>query len=251
MTAGFLDEEYGITGGVWPGNMFYTEDGGEAWTEGTNESDCRYGIEIYDRQHAWSCGGMDQVVATTDGGRTWQRIADFGGLWDRPCRLMNFLDPQTGWLANQSRIGSTTDGGQTWTDLDLPDGVEHIAGIGLYAPGQGYLLDSTGRFYHTAIDGAHWTPASGPNLGTGRLTENTYAVVSMRFHDRGHGTIVLRLQTGEGERVMAYHTADGGATWTSVTVPVVPGPLYLSQDGRILTVLTGPDEMTVLRYTGE
>ena len=67
-----------------------------------------------------------------------------------------------------------------------------------------------------------------------------------------HGIIVLRLKTGDEENIMAYHTSDAGQTWTSEVVPVEPGSLYISRDGRLLTVLHGGTNiMTVLRYTGE
>jgi len=48
--------------------------------------------------------------------------------------------------------------------------------------------------------------------------------------------------------VTAFHTADGGATWTQETVPAPYGALYLSRDGRTLTVLTPPAAVTVWEY---
>jgi hypothetical protein len=73
----------------------------------------------------------------------------------------------------------------------------------------------------------------------------------MRFSDAEHGLVVMHLRNDDQEQVIAYHTSDAGQTWTSELVPVKPGPLYLSQDGRLLTVITGPNMMTVLRYNGK
>ncbi len=256
MTAGFLNESFGITGGTVSFDgastfMNYTTDGGRTWPEGVNRSDCRYGMEIFNEQYAWTCGGMFHVRRSTDGGRTWQPAADFGQTGDGPCRVMSFIDPKHGWLANQTHMGSTSDGAHSWIVLPLPEGVKYIAGIGLYAPGQGYMMDSRGLLYHTLDDGAEWSLVLGPDLEGGEiLRRDVYAVTVMRFQDREHGRIVLRLKTDDGEKVMAYHTSDAGRTWTSERVPVVPGPLYISQDGTWLTVITGPNIMTVLRYNG-
>jgi photosystem II stability/assembly factor-like uncharacterized protein len=95
MTAGFLNENYGITGGV-AGYMSHTVDGGKTWLEDLNSSDCRYGMEILDEQHAWTCGGMTHVRRSQDGGGAWQEIASFGLVRDGPCRLMSFIDLQNG-----------------------------------------------------------------------------------------------------------------------------------------------------------
>jgi hypothetical protein len=61
----------------------------------------------------------------------------------------------------------------------------------------------------------------------------------------------MHLRKGDKEQVIASHTADAGQTWTSEQVPVKPGPLYVSQDGRLLTVITDANMMTVLRYNGK
>jgi photosystem II stability/assembly factor-like uncharacterized protein len=257
MTAGFLDESFGITGGTASFNgtstfMNYTTDGGRTWPEGVNVSDCRYGMEIFNEQYAWTCGGMSHVRLSIDGGRTWQPGANFGQYYDGPCRVMSFIDPEHGWLANQSHMGSTSDGANSWKMLPLPDGVKYIAGIGLYAPGQGYMMDSRGLLYHTLDDGSEWSLVSGPDLGGGEiLRRDVYAVTVMRFQDVDHGIIVLRHKTDDKEQVIAYHTSDAGRTWTSEIVPVTPGPLYISQDGRWLTVITGPNIMTLLHYNGK
>jgi photosystem II stability/assembly factor-like uncharacterized protein len=251
MTAGFLNEEYGITGG--PGNMNHTTDGGQSWSEDINVSDCRYGMEILDEQHAWTCGGMTHVRRSNDGGNIWQEAARFGLSRDGPCRLMSFVDLQHGWLASAHHMGVTTDGAASWKIMDEPKDTEsmHIVGIGLYAPQHGYMMKTSGALYHTANDGAHWTPVPNPKPEGWEFPLSVYAVVTMRFSDAAHGILVMHLRKGDEEKVIAYHTADGGQNWRSEPVPVKPGPLYISQDGRLLTVITGPNIMTVLRYNGK
>jgi photosystem II stability/assembly factor-like uncharacterized protein len=140
MTAGFLNEDFGITGGVI-GYMYYTTDGGQHWYEGTNQSDCRYGMDVVDTSVAWTCGGMMHVRRSTDGGQSWQAVTDFGQGTTKPCHTISFLDEKTGWLATHYMFGATEDGGQTWTMVPQPVGLDDIASIDLYAPGKGYLLD--------------------------------------------------------------------------------------------------------------
>jgi hypothetical protein len=48
--------------------------------------------------------------------------------------------------------------------------------------------------------------------------------------------------------VLAFRTSDGGATWTSEVLPVVAGPVYLARDGKFLTVISGVNQLTLLRF---
>lgn len=249
MTAGFLNEDYGITGG--PGNMNHTTDGGRTWSEDINSSDCRYGMEILDEQHAWTCGGMTHVRRSDDGGNLWQEAAGFGLSHDGPCRLMSFIDLQNGWLASPNHMGVTADGADSWTIMNEPEGTEYITGIGLYAPLHGYMMNSSGALYHTTDDGTQWSHVASLKPEGWQFARSVYAVVTMRFHDREHGIIVMYLAKEDEEQIIAYHTADAGQTWTSEGVPVEPGPVYIAQDGRLLTVITGPNIMTLLRYNAK
>ena len=63
MTAGFLDEQYVVTGGVM-GQMAYSSDGAKTWLKTDSAADCRYGIEIVSPQVIWTCGGGVGVGAT-------------------------------------------------------------------------------------------------------------------------------------------------------------------------------------------
>jgi photosystem II stability/assembly factor-like uncharacterized protein len=150
-------------------------------------------------------------------------------------------------------MGVTADGAASWTIIAEPEGTDaqHIVGIGLYAPHHGYMMNSSGALYHTIDDGTQWSRVPSPKPEGWEFPRSAYAVVTMRFQDAEHGTVVMHLQKGEKEQVIASHTADAGQTWTSELVPVRPGPLYISQDGRLLTVITGANMMTVLRYNRE
>ncbi len=250
MTAGFLTEEFGITGGVI-GIMYHTADGGATWNEGANQSDCRYGMDIVDTHVAWTCGGFSQVRLSTDGGRHWQAVTDFAQGTTRPCHTISFLDDRTGWLATLYQLGSTVDGGGTWQMLPQPAGIDDIAAVDLVAPGQGYLLDFSGVLYATRDNGAAWTTAARLGLDGLVIPKEAYQMAAVRFSPDGRrGLIVVSEEYRKG-RVRAFHTADGGATWTSEMVPAASGPVFISRQEPLLTILDGANIMTLLRYAGE
>jgi photosystem II stability/assembly factor-like uncharacterized protein len=250
MAAGFLTESYGITAGVAPGIMFTTTDGGQHWYEGTNQSDCRYGIDIVDTRVGWTSGGAMNVRRSTDGGANWLPVADYGLGTTKPFHTISFLDDATGWIASLYMFGSTRDGGTTWSDVLLPAGLNDISSILLVAPDTGFLLDFSGVLYHTRDNGAHWTTAGRLDLGSLVIPKAAYQMTAMRFSDREHGLIVVSEEYQQG-KVKAFHTSDGGLTWTSELVPVISGPVFLSRLEPLLTVLDGADIMTVMRYGGK
>lgn len=248
MAAGFLTEEYGITAGTYPGIMFTTTDGGRHWYEGTNQSDCRYGLDIVDTQVAWTSGGAMNVRRSTDGGANFLPVSDYGQGTTQPFHTISFLDDTTGWIASLYMFGSTRDGGATWSDVPLPAGANDISSVLLVSPGTGFVLDFSGVLFHTEDAGSHWSTIARLDLGGLVIPKAAYQMTAMRFTDRQHGLVVVSEAYQKG-RVRAFHTADSGMTWTSEAVPAVSGPVFLSRREPLLTVLDGADRMTVLRYT--
>ena len=250
MTAGFLNEQVVATGGV-VGQMGYSNDGAQTWLVTDAAADCRYGMDIVSPQVIWACGGATHVRKSVDGGKTWQVLAAFGNVFmiTNPCHSASFLDENTGWLANSNLFGTTIDGGLSWTMQALPETADKIATIDTYGGGEGYLLDQSGVLFFTQDDGAHWRETSRLDLGDLKMSFSAYQLAAMRFADSQHGLIViLSSPYGTTEPVIAFHTSDGGVTWTSEIVPVVAGPAYLARDGKLLTVISGVNQLTLLRY---
>jgi len=251
MTAGFLNEQVVATGGVI-GQMGYSNDGAKTWLLTDSQADCRYGMDIVSPSVIWMCGGATHVRKSVDGGRTWQVLAAFGDPRTimSPCHSMSFLNNDTGWLANSELFGSTNDGGLSWTMAAIPETAHKIATIDTYAPGEGYLLDQEGSLFFTQDDGAHWRAVSHLQLGGLKRSVSAYQLAAMRFTDSEHGLIVISSGPyGNVDPVMAFHTSDGGQTWTSEIVPVLAGPVYLAREGNLLTVITQVGQLTLLRYT--
>lgn len=250
MTAGFLDELHVATGGV-VGQMGYSNDGAKTWLNTDAKSDCRYGIDIVSPQVIWTCGGATNVRKSVDSGKTWRVLAAFGDprTITNPCHSASFLDVNTGWLTNSNLFGTTVDGGVTWTMQSLPETADKIATIDTYGAGDGYLLDQSGVLFFTQDDGLHWGEASRLKLGALKMPFSAYQLAAMRFSDAEHGLIVASSGPyGKDEPVMAFHTSDGGETWTSEPIPVLAGPVYLSRGGGFLTVITGVNQLTLLKY---
>jgi photosystem II stability/assembly factor-like uncharacterized protein len=247
LLVGFNDAAFGISVGD-DGYLFHSGDGGLSWQAAENESMGLYGLEIVDGQVAIGCGNGNHVRLTSDGGQTWQERTNFGAGFPNHCRFLSFVDAQTGWAATPTLLGTTADGGQTWAAAALPDGVASIAALSLFVPGEGYLLDISGALYRTGDNGATWSPAGQLPLGNVTIEAKSYAVAAMRFQDANAGMVVVSAIVDGAGLVTAFHTADGGATWTQETVPASYGALYLSRDGRYLTVLTPPTAVTVWEY---
>jgi photosystem II stability/assembly factor-like uncharacterized protein len=247
MAAGFLTEDYGITVGTAPGLPFVTTDAGQNWTPGDMSADCRYGLDIIDTQVAWASGGAMDIRHTTDSGLTWPPVTDYGRGTTRPFHAISFLDDLTGWQATLYMFGSTRDGGATWADVPLPQGLDDIVSIDLIAPGTGFLLDFSGTLYFTRDNGVHWTIRSRLDLGGLVIPRAAYQMAAMRFSDESHGMIVVSEEYQAG-KVKAFHTSDGGASWTTEMVPVTSGPVFLSRVEPLLTVITGADILTLLRF---
>lgn len=252
MTAGFLNEQVAATGGVI-GEMAYTADGAETWLVTNSMADCRYGMDIISPTVIWSCGGATHVRKSLDGGRTWQILAGFGDprTIRGACHSASFLDENTGWLANSNLFGTTTDGGASWNLRPLPATAKKIATIDTYLPGEGYLLDQNGVLFYTVDDGWHWIETGHPVPAPLEWPPSAYQLAAMRFSDAQHGLIVISSSPfGEDKPVVAFHTSDGGQHWTSETVPVLAGPVYLARSGGFLTVITGANQVTLLKYIG-
>lgn len=250
MTAGFYDETHVATGGV-VGIMGYSQDAGKTWLVTDAKSDCRYGMDIISPEVIWACGGATNVRKSLDAGQTWQAVAGFGEARTitNPCHSASFIDENTGWLANSNLFGTTTDGGQTWNMETLPETANKLATIDTYSLNEGYLLDQKGSLFFTQNGGQHWIQTGQLELGTIELPPTAYQLAAMRFSDQLHGMVVISSSPyATNEPVMAFHTSDGGQTWTSEIVPVLAGPVYLARKENLLTVISGVNQLTLLRY---
>lgn len=182
---------------------------------------------------AFASGTGAQLAATTDGGRTWTRVAVPG---DNPLRLL-FVDAQHGWaLAETERSGynyksigifATTDGGKTWqqqwtgtrsADLDSLLVRQRVT-LSVFGLEKGYALVG-GTLLTTADGGRAWQAVSFPSTG--------FRPVHMSFADSLTGWVAGE----EGSRPVLLSTADGGASWKTSFRPETQVP-YLKDSASV------------------
>ena len=252
---GFSDKPFGITVGL-AGEIYYTVDGGASWVKAKNSTSTLYGLDIVNSDVAWSCGDGAKINMSTDGGKTWRTVTNYGpenaAHSHDQCRFLSFLDTTTGWAATPVKLGLTTDGGQTWKDLTLPEGIQNIMAISLRTSSDGYILDSLGKLYTTTDGGQSWVAQSLDFAQKAFFSKTLAPSMAMRFVDERHGLIVLPVGNPDsGFLATSAYTADGGETWRVDPLPVETGipNLYLSHDGQTLTVLDQVAKtISVLRF---
>jgi photosystem II stability/assembly factor-like uncharacterized protein len=244
--AGFQTDSFGLTVGP-DDDVRYTTDGGQSWTKAASALHCRFGLEIVDEKVAWHCGNGGTRFST-DGGQTWQTVAPSA------CPYMSFLDAQTGWAASPYVLQATSDGGASWNTVTLPSIMQEIVTIALRTASDGYILDKAGNLLVTADGGKSWEKRSlGLEKGDRLITATAGPKVAMRFLDAQHGVVVFDL---DDRTVWFAVTWDGGQSWQRAEIPQLRGQsyyyhLFLSQDGRLLTVtddFNDTNSSIVLRY---
>ncbi len=210
--------------------IFKTMDGGGTWSK-TLLSSWKSGLSVHfiDENTGWATAFTDStpdgvlniassaLLKTTDGGTTWTKVSDKIG-------FPVFVDANTGWMVSDSlsvsgdliaphEIFHTTDGGATWvsqyrSDL-LVDTRIHFtdADHGWVVSGQAIL--------HTTDGGANWVPVTNTGILLSGDTRNM-----VMFLDANNGWIGSHYHPeGHIQHSEVKHTTDGGATWTTQSVP--------------------------------
>lgn len=168
------------------------------------------------------------VLRTTDGGTTWTNIASpamFTGAANFP-NVVHFYDMANGWAmgdpnntggsGNEFEIWITSDSGSTWSRVpsaQIPNPQSGEYGLtNVYTTvGTNFIWYGTGkgRVYRSTDGGNNWAVSSPGGMAGG--------VAGLAFRDSIHG-IVWGLSAATSGTFVMKKTADGGATWTAITV---------------------------------
>jgi photosystem II stability/assembly factor-like uncharacterized protein len=250
---GFINKKVGITVG-YSGEINYTTKGDKKWQKGNNSSLCLFGLCILNDKTAYACGNGSCVVKTTDGGKDWYTIKSFGEDEPNHPRFLSFADEKNGWIATGSKfgfyeessiLGSTNDGGQKWNDVKVPDEIQEISAIYLRTPNDGYLIDGSGNLYTTA-DGGKSFKKQPLNLKDGYFAAHFAPNIALKFFDDKNAFIAYEDKNGI---LKAARSIDGGKTWTDEPMPDMQnGSLFLSPDGKMLTLTAADESMKILEY---
>src|SRR6476659_287436 len=167
-----------------------------------------HGVYFLDEKRGWAVGSRGTLLATIDGGNSWQ-------IKSQPTRDVLrdiiFTDQQNGWLVCEvnlydlktkdeprTYLMETTDGGESWTRVELK-GIDVNARLvrALFSRGRGWVFGEEGAIFTTRDSGATWTRLQSPTR---------YLLLGGTFVDADRGWLV-----GAGSTIM--QTADGGETW--------------------------------------
>ena len=209
----------------------FTQDG---WNNVTPAGNIPRLLSVYsiDENNVWVTGVDGTMLHTTDGGSNWESIQSniTVGLGK-----VQFINPDTGWVASSKYIYRTTDGGESWVEqLYLPSSdevlydIEFIVGL----PGEpvwGFATGGLQMTWRTDDSGETWELIRGA-CGDGNFN-------SCSFVNKNNGWFVGAPSATFPATIM--YTTDGGNTFLEQINPVSEPLLkdvYFANDQRGLAV---------------
>ncbi|MCH8953037.1 MAG: hypothetical protein IID49_13065, partial [Proteobacteria bacterium] len=157
-------------------------------------------VHFIDQAVGWAVGEGGTILATGDGGRTWQ--AQQSGTGER-LYAVQFVDQAVGWAVGRSgAILATSDGGQTWQAQKSPTGV-NLWSVQFLDQAVGWAVGYGGIILATTDGGQNWQAQRAP------IDEHLHSV---QFIDQANGWAV-----GNSGTILA--TTDGGQNWQAQEAP--------------------------------
>jgi photosystem II stability/assembly factor-like uncharacterized protein len=184
-------------------------------------------VYFVDEQRGWAAGGKGALLATTDGGLSWEvrRRPTEDALED-----IFFTDELTGWIVCErsvympmakdesiSYLLKTRDGGTSWSRVEVtrgPDVDVKLARVRFADRDHGWVFGEMGALFVTTDGGGSWTRQRVPTR---------HLLLGATFIDAQRGWLV-----GAGSTLL--QTSDGGATWRAGRIEAAP--LSIPSDAR-------------------
>jgi photosystem II stability/assembly factor-like uncharacterized protein len=166
-------------------------------------------------------GASLSVLRTSDAGQNWTAallpVSPEEAISIETAYL-DFIDPQTGWVAVKLHSGNnfslgrsfaTLDGGQTWEERPLPLGEP----VRFIDPLRGWIAGgpSGDQLYRTLDGGLTWEAQSLPIPES--LDFEALFVGLPEFATSLSGILPVTFSGGPSPRLVLFETADGGQTW--------------------------------------
>ena len=168
-----------------------------------------HAVFFLDQNRGWIAGSKGTLLATVDGGKSWQ-------FKPRPSedalRDIYFVDEQNGWLVCEKNVYDlktrdepitylmrTSDGGATWKRMNIRDADinTRLVRAVFTRKGRGWVFGEGGTLYATRDSGENWVRLQIPTR---------HLLLGGAFIDDDRGWLV-----GAGATIL--QTSDGGETW--------------------------------------
>ncbi|HPF27053.1 MAG: YCF48-related protein [Steroidobacteraceae bacterium] len=222
------------------GHVLLSDDQGLSWRQATAvpTRTMLTGVFFVDAEYGWAVGHDETILATTDGGETWQRVY-FAPEAQQPFFDLWFADRQRGIVVGAyGAYFTTTDGGATWTGskfdaapIDAAAPEDEFAPdyhLNRIVPGGDrlFIAAEAGHLYRSADGGESWQTLPSPYEGS------FYGLLPLA------GDELLAF----GLRGNLWRSADAGASWTQIetgTTAMLTDGLRLDSSQLVIAGLSG------------
>jgi photosystem II stability/assembly factor-like uncharacterized protein len=234
-----------LIAGADRGFILRSADSGETWVQQNSPVKVMLtAVRMADAQRGWAVGHDAVILATTDGGVTWNVKFQDGAL-ETPLFDIWF-ESQTHGIAvgAYGLLLETIDGGETWHERRIADEEPHLYAITMTADGLLFVVGESGSVFKSIDHGINWTEMPTPYKGTffgalalqqGGLLVYGLRGMLLRSDDAGRSWETLQTAT-ESSLFGAVQRAD-----RSVVVVGLSGTILASPDGRNFSGTVLPD----------
>ncbi|EGH13901.1 hypothetical protein BKM20_20315 [Pseudomonas avellanae] len=221
------------------GHILYSDDQGKTWSQARVPTrQLLTAVFFVDEQHGWTVGHDAQILASSDGGKSWNK--QFEDL-KREAPLLDvwFKDLNNGFaIGAYGALLNTSDGGQHWQDVsDRLDNEDqyHLNGIAQIKDAGLFIVGEAGSMFRSSDEGQTWEKLEGPYQGS------LFGVV---------GTAQPASLLAYGLRGNLFRSSDFGDTWQPIELNGARGPVEfglasatLLSDGTLVLVGNGGSVM--------
>jgi photosystem II stability/assembly factor-like uncharacterized protein len=179
------------------GTLLATTDGGKTWNKVTVPSPSSFYDIFFLGELGWVTGADRTVLHSADGGKTWA-AQDAGKT--QTLESIFFTSPQHGVAVGwNGMILRTTDGGKTWTEIKAESAQWSLTQVYFKDANNGWAVGMFGEILRTRDGGATWSQQESP-------VTNTFGAIT--FDTKGRGWIAT-----DNDLLLSE---DGGDTWKPV-----------------------------------
>jgi photosystem II stability/assembly factor-like uncharacterized protein len=172
-------------------SVLATQDGGHTWQQILRVPSPIFSLDLLGKDLGYVSSRWQPLHKTVDGGKAWTELDGIEGL-----NYVYFLDEKRGW-GYGGAIWQTGDGGQTWKKTVDYDQVTDLWNASFVDATTGWIAGGAELWRTT--DGETWRPV--------QVEKRQGAFVDIDFVSRREGWIA----TADG---LILHSGDGGETWT-------------------------------------